>query len=75
MGGSPGVVLLTTETPEIRPSRPDAVQPAGVWTLAVESAACGLWQSAQSLWRLLTPPNSSSVASVWPELAASASWR
>ncbi len=69
----PAVELFVTETPDTVPSRPEAVQPADVWTLAVDVAACGLWQSAHSLWRLVLPPNSSSSAEVWPLFGARAS--
>ena len=52
---------FTTETPETPDRRPEASHPSAVCALlGVGLALWELWQSAHSLCRLLTPPNSSS---------------
>ncbi len=63
--GAAPAAPLATETPEIAACAPETVQPVSVWVGAVAVALCGLWQSAHTLWRFETPPNSSSWASEW----------
>jgi hypothetical protein len=63
-------VVLTPETPA---SAPEAVQPLLVWNGAAELAACALWQSPHSAWRLSTPANSSTWPLTWL-VAVVAAW-
>src|SRR5450631_4277234 len=59
--GAAPAAPFTTETPETPARRPEASHPVAVCTLlGVALALWELWQSAHSLCRLLTPPNSSS---------------
>src|ERR1035437_5806186 len=64
VGAVPGGPF-TTDTPETPARLPEASHPLAVCALfGVALALWELWQSAHSLCRLLTPPNSSSAARV-----------
>ncbi len=77
VGGDPSVPF-DTATPETVASWPGTVQPVFVWVDTAAVALCELWQSAQTLCRFETPPNSLSVESVCvfgATGALTASWR